>query len=86
VFKITAISLIGKSQKRMRTFGRSALLETTGPFILQNQQHLINITDLLVACWVERRTFCERITSSFGTQSPEEQKTTITHFPSTTLS
>ena len=83
--KITAFLLIGNSQKRMRTFGRSILLETTCQCILQNQQQP-HITDLLVACWVERRTFCERIAISFGTQNPDEQKNTATNFPSATFS
>ncbi len=83
--KITAISLIGNSQKRARTFGRCILLETTCPCILQNEPEP-HITDLLVACWVERRTFCERITISFGTQNPDEQKKAATDFPSATFS
>ena len=42
--------------------------------------------DLLVACWIVRLTFCERLTISFETQNPEEQRNTITDFPSATLS
>ena len=43
-------------------------------------------TDLLVACWTVRLTFCERLTISFETQNPEEQRNTITDFPGATLS
>ena len=71
--------LLAIVRKKHVLFGRCILVETTCLCILQNEPQP-HITDLLVACWVERRTFCERITISFETQTPTSKRARLRFF------